>query len=186
LISTLTPIHAAPGRFNVRAQVFVAALLWLGFGGGLAFAQAPTVEESGAAERAAQPEVNDKAFDCEAFRQLIGAAQQGFVAQRATATRDDETIAAYGVTSPLFGACEIIAKKKIGETSFSCQADTLNLADLKATVEACLGKGAVGYASNENPNTPFLRYDANVGAARARLMVLKTFGKLTLAIFNPK
>ena len=99
---------------------------------------------------------------------------------------DDDTIAIYGVALPLFGVCEILEKKKINEISYSCQAAKLSLADIKATVEACLGDKAFGLASNENPNTPFLRYAPQIGGAKARVIALTTFGKNTLVIFSPK
>jgi hypothetical protein len=41
-------------------------------------------------------------------------------------------------------------------------------------------------ASNENPNTPYLRYNPRIGSATAQVMVLATFGKKTLVIFSPK
>jgi methyl coenzyme M reductase subunit C len=164
----------------------LAALVLFQAGGGPAFAQQNTVEESGALDRRpAADDVNDKSFDCHAFRELIGAAQGGFSAQRGTVTRASEDIAIYAAATPLFGTCQIIDKKKVDETSFSCEVETVTLADIKATVDSCLGADAGAYAANENPNTPFLRYDVK-GAARARVIVLKTFGKITLAIFKPK
>ena len=69
-------------------------------------------------------------------------------------------------------SCEIVDKKKIGEIIYSCQAEKLSLADIKATVEACLGDKAFAFAGNENPNTPFLRYNPQLGdvqGARDRL-----------------
>jgi hypothetical protein len=86
----------------------------------------------------------------------------------------------------LLGVCEILDKKKLNEISYSCQADKVSLADLKATVEACLGDKAFGMASNENPNTPYLRYAPLIGSASAQVVVLATFGKKTLVIFSPK
>ncbi len=152
-----------------------------------ALAQANQMEESGVGEkRPEQPDVNDKAFDCSAFKQALGAASDGFKTLRGAPIQDDETIARFSVTSPLFGACEILDKKKVGETSYSCQADKLTLADLKATVESCLGELANGLASNENPNTPYLRYSPLIGGVRGRMMVLATFGKKTLVIFKPR
>ena len=90
------------------------------------------------------------------------------------------------VASPLFGACEILEKKKINEISYSCQAAKLSLADIKATVEACLGDKAFGLASNENPNTPFLRYAPQIAGGKARVIAMTTFGKNTVAIFSPE
>ncbi len=84
----------------------------------------------------------------------------------------------------LFGACEIVDKKKAGEIIYSCKADKLNLADIKATIEACLGDKAFAFAGNENPNTPFLSYSPRLGDARARVVALTTFGKSTLAIMK--
>ena len=183
---TLKPLPLATGRSRGPLRAGVAAALWFTLGGGFAFAQANNVEESGVERRPAPDAVNDKAFDCGALRDLIAAASQKFTAQRGPATRDEETIASYSTATPLFGSCQIIEKKKIGEVNFSCQADKLELADLKATLDSCLGEGAGALASNENPNTPFLRYDVNLSGARARVMAMKTFGKTTLAIFNPK
>ncbi len=149
--------------------------------------QTPGVEERGLADKAPESApVNDQAFDCAAFKQAIGAAAGGFAALHGESRSDDETKAVYGVSAPLFGTCEILDKKKLNEISYSCQADKLSLADLKATVEACLGNQAHGMASNENPNTPYLRYNPQIGSAKAQVMVLATFGKKTLVIFNPK
>jgi len=152
-----------------------------------ALAQANEIEESGVVEKRAEaPAVDDKAFDCGSFTQAISAAAIGFTPLRGAMKSDDETIATYGVALPLFGVCEILEKKKISEISYSCQAGKLSLADIKATVEACLGDKAFGLSSNENPNTPFLRYAPQIGGGKARVIVMTTFGKNTLAIFNPK
>jgi hypothetical protein len=164
-----------------------AALIWLSLGGGFVLAQANAIEEGGLVEKRGEPvPIDDKAFDCAAFRKLIAAAPDGFKAIRGGVKGESDSLATFGVTDPLFGACEIVDKKKIGEIIYSCQADKLSLADLKATVEACLGEKAFGYAGNENPNTPFLRYSPQIGDARARVVVLTTFGKKTLAIMNPR
>ena len=152
-----------------------------------ALAQTNQIEESGVVEKRAEaPAVDDKAFDCSAFTQAIGAAADGFKRLRETMKSDDDAIAIYGVALPLFGVCEILEKKKISEINYSCQAEKLSLADIKATVEACLGDKAFGLASNENPNTPYLRYAPQIGGAKARVIVMTTFGKNTLAIFSPK
>jgi hypothetical protein len=154
---------------------------------GSALAQAPGVEERGFADKLPDSDaVNAEAFDCGAFKQAIAAASEHFAPLRGERRRDDDNIASYGVTAPLLGVCEILEKKKLNETSYSCQADKLSLADLKATVEACLGEKAFGMASNENPNTPYLRYNPRLGPASAQVMVLSTFGKKTLVIFSPK
>ncbi len=172
----------------VRAGVgaaFAAALSWLCLAGGLAFAQANTIEESGVVEKRGEPAViDDKAFDCAAFKVLIGAAGDGFKAYRAAARADSDAVTTFGATESLFGVCEITDKKKIGEVIYSCQAEKLALADIKATIEACLGAKAFGFAGNENPNTPFLRYSPQVGESKARVLALTTFGKNTLAIMN--
>ncbi|MBB4198199.1 hypothetical protein CCR94_09485 [Rhodoblastus sphagnicola] len=171
---------------------FIAlALVLFQAGGGPVVAQAQSqgqsIEESGALDRRAPTEpVDDKAFDCPAFKVVIAAAPDGFAALRGAVAREDETLAAYSVASPLFGACEILDKKKISEISYSCQASSLDLADVKATIDSCLGESAQHYASNENPNTPFLRYNVAVAGRQARVMALKTFGKVTLAVFNPR
>ncbi|MDI9847156.1 hypothetical protein QM467_03660 [Rhodoblastus sp. 17X3] len=164
-----------------------AALIWLSLGGGFVFAQANAIEEGGLVEKRVEPApIDDKAFDCAAFRKLIAAASDGFKGVRSAVKAESDSLATFGVTDPLFGACEIVDKKKIGEIIYSCQAEKLSLADLKATVEACLGDKAFSYAGNENPNTPFLRYSPKIGDARARVVVLTTFGKKTLAIMNPR
>jgi hypothetical protein len=170
-----------------KIATLVAALAWLCLGGGSAFAQANTLEESGIGEKRGEPAIiDDKAFDCGAFRKLIGAATEGFKSYRGAVHGDSEAIATFAVTESLFGTCEITDKKKVGETIYACQADKLTLADLKATIDACLGNSAFAYAGNENPNTPFLRYDPRISEARARVLALTTFGKRTLAIMNPK
>jgi hypothetical protein len=165
----------------------LAALLWLGLcpglGGGFAFAQANNVEEGGFVEKRGEPTpIDDKAFDCGAFKRLIGAAGDGFAAIRGTTRGETDTLKTYAVTENLFGSCEIVDKKKIGEIVYSCQAEKLSLADIKATVEACLGDKAFAFAGNENPNTPFLRYNPQLDDSRARVIALTTFGKSTLAI----
>jgi hypothetical protein len=166
--------------------------VWLGIACGAlmsapAWAQANNIEESGVAEkRADSPSIDDKAFDCGAFTQAIGAAGDGFKSLRGARKSDGDTIAIYGVALPLFGVCEILEKKKINEVSYSCQAGKLSLADIKATVEGCLGNKAFGLASNENPNTPYLRYAPQIGEVKARVIALTTFGKNTLVIFSPK
>jgi hypothetical protein len=175
-----------------RASGAVFAAFWLAAGAvclttGPAWAQAPGVEERGLADRApAGDAVNAEAFDCAAFKQAIGASAGHFASLRGERRRDDENIASYGVNAPLLGVCEILEKKKLNEISYSCQVDKLSLADLKATVEACLGDKAFGMASNENPNTPYLRYNPRLGAVTAPVVVLSTFGKKTLVIFSPK
>ena len=134
-----------------------------------ASAQANTLEESGVTEKRGEPSpVDDKAFDCGAFKQAIGAAVGGFASLRGAKKSDSETMDVYAANAPLFGACEIRDKKKVGEISYSCQAGKLTLADLKATIEDCLGDKAFGLASNENPNTPFLRYSPQVGRRQGR------------------
>ena len=177
-----------------RSRGAVFFLFWLAAGSGPAFlavgsacAQANAIEESGATEKRGEaPVIDDKAFDCGAFRQAIGAASGGFATLRGERKSDSETMAVYAANAPLFGACEILDKKKVGEISYSCQAGKLTLANLKATVEACLGDKAFGLASNENPNTPFLRYSPDVDGAKARVIALTTFGKTTLAIFRQR
>jgi hypothetical protein len=176
---------AEPSRS--RGAVFaLSAAIFLGLAGA-ALAQANPIEESGVGPKPGEPgAVDDKAFDCAAFKQALGAAPDAFKPLRGARFQDDESFARYAVTSPLFGACEILDKKKVGEISYSCQAEKLTLADLKATVESCLGELANGLSSNENPNTPYLRYSPLVGGVRGRVMVLATFGKKTLVIFNVK
>jgi hypothetical protein len=160
-----------------------AFLLGLGFNLGLnlGFASPALAQQSG--DSAA---VRDKAFDCAVFKQAITAASDGFASLRSDRKSDSDSIAKYAVTAPLFGACEIFEKKKVNEVGYSCEAATLTLADIKATVEACLGDKAQAYASNENPNTPFLRYTVSLKDRAARVLVMKTFGKQTLVIFNSK
>jgi hypothetical protein len=181
--------NSAPRASRAVARTLSTALLWLVFGpvsgGGFALAQANTIEESGIGEKRGEPApINDKAFDCEAFRKLIVAAGGGFVAYRGAVREQSDALVRYDAGEPLFGTCEIVDKKKAGEIIYSCQAGKLDLADMKATVDACLGDKAFGYSENENPNTPFLRYSPQIGDARARVLVLTTFGKKTLAIMN--
>ncbi|MGO9389308.1 hypothetical protein [Rhodoblastus sp.] len=188
------PSRASGTAFVAFAAFFLAggAILFTAggailFTAGGAWAQAPGVEERGVSDKSPESgPVNDQAFDCPAFKQTIATAGAGFAALRGESRSDDETKAIYGVSVPLFGTCAILEKKKLNEISYSCQADKLSLADLKATVEACLGDDAHGMASNENPNTPYLRYNPQIGSAKAQVMVLATFGKKTLVIFNPK
>lgn len=171
-------------RSNFRAAGF-AALLWLGHGGGAAFAQANPLEEGGFGEKRGEAAaVDDKAFDCALFRRLIAAAPDGFKSMRGPITKDADAVTNYGATENLFGACEILDKKKIGDVIYSCAADKLKIPDIKATVDACLGPDAFGYADNENPSTQFLKYEPRLGGAKARVIVLSTFGKQTLAIMN--
>ena len=165
----------------------LAALVLFQAGGGLVRAEGQSLEESGALDRRAPAEpLNDKAFDCPAFKAVIAAAPDGFGSLRGAVVREEDAVAAYSVASPLFGACEIIDKKKVLEVSYSCQASSLDIADLKATIDSCLGESAQHYAANENPNTPYLRYNVPVAGRQARVIALKTFGKATLAVFNPK
>lgn len=151
----------------------------------VAFA-ASVLFQAGGGPAFADDTVNDKAFDCPTFKGVIAAAPDGFASLRGAAVRDEDGVAAYAVPAPLFGACEIIDKKKISEISYACQAEKLDLADLKATLDSCLGESAQHYAANENPNTPYLRYNVPVAGRQARVIALKTFGKVTLAVFNPR
>jgi len=151
-----------------------------------AIAIASVLFQAGGVPAVADDKVNDKAFDCPAFKAVVAAAPDGFAVFRGAAVREEEGIAAYSVSAPLFGACEILDKKKISEVSYSCQAEKLDLADLKATLDTCLGESAQHYAANENPNSPYLRYNAPVAGRQARVIALKTFGKVTLAVFNPR
>ncbi len=171
-------------RVARRAAGF-AALLWLGHGGGAAFAQANPLEEGGFAEKGGEAVVvDDKAFDCALFRRLIAAAPDGFKPMRGAISKDANALTTYGATEILFGACEIVDKKKIGDVIYSCTADKLKIPDVKATVDACLGPDAFAFAGNENPNTQFLKYEPRLGGAKTRVIVLSTFGKQTLAIMN--
>jgi hypothetical protein len=182
-----SPRRNPAGPSRSRGAVFALfAAFGLCLGSGSALAQANGIEEGGVGEKRPEQAVDDKAFDCAAFKQALAAASDGFRPLRGASIQDDETMARFGVTSPLFGACEILDKKKVREVSYSCQAQKVSLADLKATVESCLGELANGLASNENPNTPYLRYSPLVGGVRGRVMVLATFGKQTLVIFNAK
>ncbi len=186
MIARLTQCSAAPRPTGAAGRsAFIAALVWLGLTQAPALAQERSLEESGIGEdRGAAPAIDDKAFDCDAFRKLILATADGFKAFRGPVKTESDAVASYGVTETLFGACEIVDKKKIGETIYSCQAEKLKLPDVKATVEACLGDKAFGYAGNENPNTPFLRYEPRLSDTKTRVVVLTTFGKQTLAIMN--
>ncbi len=131
--------------------------------------------------------VDDKAFDCGAFTQAIGAAGDGFKSLRGAFKSDDGAIAIYGVALPNCSASAKFSKRrKSTKSAIPARLDKLSLADIKATVEGCLGDKAFGLASNENPNTPFLRYSPQIGGGRARVIALTTFGKNTLVIFSPK
>ena len=130
--------------------------------------------------------VNDTAFDCPAFKAVVAAAPEGFAALRGAVVRSRDAITAYAVASPLFGACEILDKSKVAEISYSCQAEKLDLADLKATLNTCLGDMAQPYGANENPNTPMLRYNVPMAGKQARVVAMKTFGKVTLVVFSPR
>jgi hypothetical protein len=134
----------------------------------------------------APPPVQDQAFDCAAFKQAIAAAGDNFQSLRGARKSDSDQLAVYEVSAQLIGACQIVDKKKINEISYSCESGKMNIADAKATVEACLGDTANGLASNENPNTPYLRYSPRVDGVKARVIALTTFGKTTLAIFSQK
>ncbi len=177
---------AGPSRSRGTVFAFFAAF-WLFSGTGAALAQANSLEEGGVGRQQSDPTVvDDKAFDCAAFKQAIGAAADGFKPMRGATSQDDATIARYAVTAPLFGSCEILDKKKVSEISYSCQAEKLSLADIKATIDACLGDKAFARATNENPNTPFLVYNPQIDGAKARVIALATFGKKTLVIFSPR
>lgn len=177
---------AGPSRSRGTVFAFCAAL-WFLAGGGGAQAQANSPGENGVGPQQSEPmTADDKAFDCAAFKQAIGAAADGFKPLRGATRQDDATIARYAVAAPLFGSCEILDKKKVGEVSYSCQASKLSLADLKATIDACLGDKAFARATNENPNTPYLVYNPRIDGAKARVMALATFGAKTLAIFSPR
>jgi hypothetical protein len=172
-------------RLGARSGAAACALLWLAQGSGAAFAQANSLEEGGFGQKRGEAVViDDKAFDCAAFRGLIAAAPDGFKAMRGPVTTDADALTIYGATENLFGACEIIDKKKIGDVIYSCAAKNMNIPDMKATIDACLGDKAFAYAGNENPSTQFLKYEPRLGDARARVIALSTFGKQTLAIMK--
>lgn len=132
------------------------------------------------------PPVQDQAFDCAAFKQAIAASGDGFAILRGARKGESDSVAFYDVNAPLIGACQIVDKKVIHEISYSCESGKVNIADAKATVEACLGDKANGLASNENPNTPYLRYAPQVDGVTARVIALTTFGRTTLVIFMQK
>ncbi len=166
-----------------------AALLWFAQGSGAAFAQtvaqANPLEEGGFGQKRGEAAViDDKAFDCDVFRKLIAAAPDGFKAMRGPVTKDADAVTTYGATETLFGICDIIDKKKIGDVIYSCAAKKLNIPDIKATADACLGADGFAFAGNENPSTQYLKYEPRLGAAKARVVALTTFGKTTLAIMN--
>lgn len=165
-----------------RGTAFLLALCL----SGPALAQQKPLEETLPDRQADQAAVQDKAFDCDAFKKAISAASDGFRPLRASTRSSNATVAVYEVNAPLFGVCEIFEKKVIGEIGYSCEAEKLSLADIKATVEACLGDRAFGLASNENPNTPYLRYNPDLGGARARVAAFNNFGAKTLVILAPK
>lgn len=152
-----------------------------------ASAQANNLEEGGVVEKRPEPDaVNDTAFDCAAFKQALEQSPSGFTALRGAPIKNNDSLATFAATQSLFGECEVLLKPKVNENSYSCQSDKLKIADLKATIEACLGDKANGMSGNENPNTPYLRYNPDLGGQKGRIIVLKTFGKQTLSIFNPR
>jgi len=154
---------------------------------GTALAQAKNLEEGGVIEKRGEPAtVNDRAFDCAAFKQALDQSKVGFDALRGAPIKSSDSLETYAVAKPLFGECEILLKKKLNENSYSCQDPKFSIADLKATVEACLGDKANGLSGNENPNTPYLRYSPEIDGAKGRVMVMTTFGKKTLSILNPR
>jgi hypothetical protein len=174
-------------RRGSRLGAAAFTLLFLAQGSGAAFAQANPLEEGGFGENRGEPAVvDDKAFDCNAFRQLIAAAPGGFTAVRGAVTKDAETVTVYDATDKLFGSCEIIDKKKIGDVIYSCAASKLKIADIKATIDACLGDKAFGFAGNENPGAQFLKYEPRLGESNVRVIALTTFGKTTLAIMKKR
>ncbi|MGP0105148.1 hypothetical protein, partial [Rhodoblastus sp.] len=78
-------------RFRTGATGFIA-LLWLSAWSGAALAQANSLEESGIGDKRGEPAViDDKAFDCAAFRQIVAAAPDGFKTLRGAVTKDAET-----------------------------------------------------------------------------------------------
>jgi len=185
IVSLASPRSASRVFGAARRAAFFAALVSLSAAPSPVLAQSNSLEENGMVESRGEPApINDKAFDCAAFRKLIAGVPDGFKAFRGPEKKSDGAVSSFGTSENLFGTCEIVDKKKIGEIIYSCQAEKLELADIKATVEACLGPDAFAYAGNENPNTPFLKYEPRLGDVKARVLVLKTFGKKTLAIMN--
>jgi hypothetical protein len=164
-----------------RACAAVIFGLCIGLG-----AQAALAQENSPNGGGSVPIVNDQAFDCSAFKQAIAAAGDGFKSLRGEATRNDEKFAVYRVISPLFGVCQIMDKKSIKEVSYSCQAQKLQMDDIKATIESCLGDQAFGAPLNDIPRTAFLRYNPRVGDKSARVIVLTNFSKKMMVIFRAK
>ncbi len=149
-------------------------------------AQTPTLEERGVAAetRAPQNAINDHAFDCAALKDVIGAAGQKFAPLRGAALSSQADMNCFAAAKNLFGDCAILDKEKVGEASYSCESNDLSIADIKATIETCLGNEAGRYAGNENPNTPFLRYEPTIAGGGARILALTTFGKKTLSVIS--
>ena len=173
---------------SAGAFSFLASALGLLAGGcTAAYAQANNIEEGGVVEKRAEPAaINDAAFDCAAFKQALDQSRVEFAALRGAPIKSGDSLATFAATQSLFGECQILLKPRVNENSYSCQSDKFKIADLKATIEACLGDKANGMAGNENPNTPYLRYNPDFGDQKGRIIVLTTFGKQTLSIFNPR
>lgn len=130
--------------------------------------------------------VDDKFFDCAQFKTLIADAARDFSDQRGALIEEDATRARYAALRPLFGSCDITIKKASGETLFSCQAAKVEIPDLKATIDACLGKDAFASPDNDGLKTQVLRYAPRLDGATAKILVLTTFGKKTLAIIHTR
>lgn len=126
--------------------------------------------------------VDDKFFDCAQFKALIDSAPKGFADERGAQLEDSDQLTRFAALRPLFGACEVTLKKKTSEVVFSCQAAKVEIPDLKATIDACLGADAGPSVNNENPKTPFLRYSPRQGGGKVKVLALTTFGKKTVAI----
>ena len=83
-----------------------------------------------------RPEPDVKLLDCAALKAVIAEAPGGFAASRGGALSTGD-IASYAVAKPLVGACKIIDKAKVGETSYACE----SAAEIRAGLENQVGDG---------------------------------------------
>ena len=116
-----------------------------------------------------RPEPNLRLLDCAALRALIADAPGGFAASRGAAISTGD-ISTFAVDKPLVGACKVIEKAKVGETSYACESPA-EIRDFKASFESCLAGDARGHAMNEADKTNLLRYDLWREGAHLRVVI---------------
>lgn len=174
-------LAAASRAFGAaRRFAFAAALACVAAGAVVAPAWAQMSSQDEASRL-----VDDRFFDCALFKRLIADAAHDFADQRGALIEDDDARSRFAAVQPLFGACDVTIKKKSGDALLSCQAAKVEIADLKATIDACLGAEAFAAPDNDSSNTQVLRYAPKLGEAQVKILVLSTFGKKTLAIIHP-